>query len=94
MSSGQPSTLAKNECSGDENASLDVWAHEKGQIKNMDIRSKVGAATIVDKMRENWLRWFGPVNRRPTDAPFRKCNYETAHGKMVEGDLGRLGKRL
>ncbi|CAN6547470.1 unnamed protein product [Malus baccata var. baccata] len=72
-----------------------MYGHmRKEQIKNMDIRSKVGAATIVDKMRENWLRWFGPVNRRPTDAPFRKCNYETAHGKMVEGDLRRLGKRL
>lgn len=34
------------------------------------------------KMRENRLRWFGHVNRRPMDAPIRRCDYETkAQGK-------------
>ena len=28
-------------------------------IKNEDIWSKVGVATIEGNIRENWLRWFG-----------------------------------
>ena len=44
MLASQASAHAKNECSGDENASLGVRAHEKYMIKNEDIRGKVGVA--------------------------------------------------
>ncbi|KAM1019201.1 hypothetical protein ACFX2I_040617 [Malus domestica] len=45
------------------------------KIRNEDIRGKVGVAEIVGKLRENWLRWFGHVQRRPIDAPVRRCEY-------------------
>lgn len=39
-----------------------------------DIRDKARIATIEDKMRKNQLRWFGHMNRRSINAPFRKCD--------------------
>ena len=40
--------------------------------RNEDICIKIGVASIEEKMRENRLRWFGHVRRRPTDAPVRR----------------------
>ena len=57
----------------------------KDKIGNEDIRGKVGVAEIVGKMRENRLRWFGHVQRRPNDAPVRRCDY----GTEVQGRRGR-----
>ncbi|KAM1474644.1 hypothetical protein ACFX2I_030635 [Malus domestica] len=85
MLGGEASTRTQNGCSGDEDASLDVWATRKDKIRNEDIRGKVGVAEIEGKMRENRLRWFGHVQRRPTDAPIRRCDY----GTEVQGRRGR-----
>ena len=41
----------------------------RDKVRNEDIRIKIGSASIEEKMRENHLRWFGYVRRRPTDAP-------------------------
>ncbi|KAM2674352.1 hypothetical protein EV2_015554 [Malus domestica] len=57
----------------------------KDKIRNEDIRGKVGVAEIEGKMRENRLRWFGHVQRMPTDAPIRRCDY----GTEVQGRRGR-----
>ncbi|KAM2920166.1 hypothetical protein COP2_042051 [Malus domestica] len=57
----------------------------KDKIRNEDIRGKVGVAKIEGKRRENRLRWFGHVQRRPTDAPVRRCD----HGTEVQGRRGR-----
>ncbi|CAN6561755.1 unnamed protein product [Malus baccata var. baccata] len=57
----------------------------KDKIRNEDIRGKVGVAEIEGKMRENRLRWVGHVQRRPTDAPVRRCDY----GTKVQGRRGR-----
>ena len=41
-------------------------------MRNEDIRTKIGVASIEEKMRENRLRWFGHVRRRPTDTSARR----------------------
>ena len=47
----------------------------------------VGIALIDDKMRENRLRWFRHIQRRPLDAPIRKSNlliiYDNARGRVL-----------
>jgi len=45
-------------------------------IRNDTIRERVGVATIVEKLVENILRWFGHVDRRPVDAVVRRV-YQT-----------------
>ncbi|WMV16256.1 hypothetical protein MTR67_009641 [Solanum verrucosum] len=60
------------------------------KIRNEVIREKVGVASVVDKLREARLRWFGHVKRRCADAPVRRCE-----GLVVEGmrrGRGRLKK--
>ena len=44
----------------------------RDKVRNEDIRTKIGVASIEEKMRENRLRWFGRVRRRPTDALVRR----------------------
>ena len=44
----------------------------KDRIRNEHIREIVGVAPIEDKMRENRLRWFGHIQRKPLDALVRK----------------------
>ena len=41
-------------------------------MRNEDIRTKIGVASIEQKMRENCRRGFGHVRRRPKDAPVRR----------------------
>lgn len=45
------------------------------RIKNKNIRDKLGVAPLEDKIRENRLRWFGYVYRRPIDTAFRKIDF-------------------
>ncbi|WMV56140.1 hypothetical protein MTR67_049525 [Solanum verrucosum] len=50
------------------------------KIRNEVIREKVGVASVVDKMREARLRWFGHVKRRSADAPVRRCEVMVVEG--------------
>jgi len=45
---------------------------QRDKVRNEYIRTKIGVASIEEKMRENRLRWFDHVRRRPTDAPVRR----------------------
>jgi hypothetical protein len=36
----------------------------ENRIRNEYLRGRIGVALIVDKMRENRLRWFGHMMRR------------------------------
>ena len=47
----------------------------RDKVRNEDIHTKIGVASIEEKMRENRLRWFGHVRRRPTDAPVRRVEH-------------------
>ena len=56
------------------------------KVRNEDIRSLVGVAPIEDKMRENRLRWFGRIRRRPMDAPVRRVEkIDIEQGKKLRG---------
>ena len=56
------------------------------KVRNEDIRSLVGVALIEDKMRENRLRWFGHIRRRPTDAPVRRVEkIDIVQSKKLRG---------
>ncbi|KAG5604823.1 hypothetical protein H5410_026315 [Solanum commersonii] len=57
------------------------------KIRNEVIREKVGVASMVDKLREARLRWFGHVKRRGADAPVRRCE-----GLVVEGTRRGRGR--
>ena len=46
----------------------------KDKVRNEYFREIVGVAPIEDKLRENRLRWFGHVKRRPLSAPVRKSD--------------------
>ena len=45
----------------------------RDKMRNEDVRIKIGVAPIGEKMRENLLRWFGHVRRRPTDASVQRA---------------------
>jgi len=55
----------EDECSRDANTRRD-------KMRNEDIRTKIGVDSIEEKMRENHLRWFDHVRRRPTDTPVQR----------------------
>ncbi|RXH79026.1 hypothetical protein DVH24_040173 [Malus domestica] len=64
-------------------------------IQNEDIQGKVGVAIIEDKMRENRFRWFGRVNRRPTNLkPYSKFGFGSLEKKKKtpEACLGGSGE--
>jgi hypothetical protein len=43
----------------------------KNQIRNNDIRNKLGLAPIQEKLVQHRLWWFGPIQRRPLEAQVR-----------------------
>ena len=43
-------------------------------MRNEDIRTKKGVASIEEK-RENRLRWFDHVRRRPTDVSVQRVEH-------------------
>jgi len=62
----------------------------RDKVRNENIRTKIGVTFIEEKMRENRLRWFGHVRRRPTDAPVRRV--ERIKLRQVKRAQGRLTK--
>ena len=46
----------------------------RGKIKNEQIHKMIEVAPNEEKMRENRLRWFGHIQRRPINTPVRKSD--------------------
>jgi hypothetical protein len=44
----------------------------KDQIRNDDIRGKLGVTPIQEKLVQHYLRWFSHIQRRHPEAPV--CN--------------------
>ena len=62
----------EDECSTVAEMHMLCWVcgnTRRDKVRNEDIRTKIGVASIEEKMRKNHLRWFGHVRRRPIDAP-------------------------
>jgi hypothetical protein len=43
----------------------------RDQIRNYDIRDKLGVTPIQEKLVQHYLRWFGHIQRRPPEASVR-----------------------
>ena len=54
---------------------------KRDKIRNERICKMIEVAPIEEKMRENRLRWFGHIQRRPINASVRKS--DTIH---IEGN--------
>jgi len=53
------------------------WMSDKttqDRIRNDTIKERVGVTPKVEEMVENWLRWFGHVERRPVDVVVRRVD--------------------
>jgi hypothetical protein len=61
----------------------------KDQVRNDDIRDRLGVASIEEKLVKYVLRWFGHVQRRPPEAPVcsrilsRDSNEKRGRGTMT-----------
>ena len=47
---------------------------KREKVSNERIRKIIEVAPIEEKMRENRLRWFGHIQRRPINVPVRKSD--------------------
>jgi hypothetical protein len=43
----------------------------RDQVRNDDIRERLGVAPVGEKLMQHHLRWFGHMQRRPAGAPIR-----------------------
>ncbi|PIO65553.1 hypothetical protein TELCIR_12769 [Teladorsagia circumcincta] len=55
------------------------------RVRNEDVRSVMQTAPIQFKVREQRLRWYGHVLRRPQDHPIRTATDFEAQGKRPRG---------
>ncbi|GKE02562.1 hypothetical protein Tco_1390545 [Tanacetum coccineum] len=54
-------------------------------ISNRVFRAKLNVDSIIDKMRERRLRWFGHLKRRPQTAPVRRVEAMVVDGSRRRG---------
>ncbi|GKA40650.1 retrovirus-related pol polyprotein LINE-1 [Tanacetum coccineum] len=65
-----------------------VWTYGKtmvDMIPNGVFRAGLDVDSIIDKMREGRLRWFGHVKRRPQNAPVRRVEAMLVEGSRRRG---------
>ena len=55
------------------------------RIRNEVFRERLGVASIVDKIKEWRLRWFGHVRRRQTTEPVRVVETLSVEGRRSRG---------
>ncbi|XP_071728144.1 uncharacterized protein [Rutidosis leptorrhynchoides] len=74
--------MGRNKVVGPDQIPIEAWRclGEDGVRENLGVRS------IIDKLREGRIRWFGYVMRRPPLAPVRRVKELTVDG------VGRRGR--
>jgi hypothetical protein len=59
----------------------------RDRIRNDDIRERLGVTPVEENLVQHRLRWFGHIQRRPTEAPVRSgvirrsCNEKRDRGR-------------
>ncbi|GJZ95526.1 hypothetical protein Tco_0667860 [Tanacetum coccineum] len=64
------------------------WTYGKSMvdmIPNRVFRAELDVDSIIDKMREGRLRWFGHLKRRPQTAPVRRVEAMVVDGSRRRG---------
>ncbi|GKG42726.1 hypothetical protein Tco_0477024, partial [Tanacetum coccineum] len=54
-------------------------------IPNRVFRAELNVDSIIDKMREGRLRWYGHVKRRPQTSPVRRVEALLVDGSRTRG---------
>nr|GEX86859.1 hypothetical protein [Tanacetum cinerariifolium] len=70
-----------------------LWTYGKtmaDMIPNEIFRAALDVDSIIDKMREGRLRWFGHVKRRPQSAPVRRVEAVVVEGSRRKGMRGEM----
>jgi hypothetical protein len=62
----------------------------RDKIRNDNIRERIGVASMLEKMVETRLRWFGHVERRNVDFVVRRVD----HDSQVTRGRGRPRKTM
>ncbi|KAF0752588.1 Uncharacterized protein FWK35_00011041 [Aphis craccivora] len=81
-------------CCGDENVRWMIGVTREDRIRNEYIRGSIGVAPIVDKLRENRLRWLGHVLRRKKTEAFSVTKNMSFDGKRRRGNPKKYGLKL
>ncbi|PIO63301.1 hypothetical protein TELCIR_15099, partial [Teladorsagia circumcincta] len=68
-----------------EDAKMSLRLDATGQGRNEDVRAVMQTAPVQLKMREQRLRWYGHVLRRPQDHPIRTAMEFEVEGKRPRG---------
>jgi len=61
------------------------WVIREERIRNKYIRGSIDVVSIIDKMRENRLRWFGLVMKREDLKAVRTVMELRVNGKRGRG---------
>jgi hypothetical protein len=48
-----------------------ICGNTRDQVRNNDIRERLGVAPVEEKLVQHRLRWFGHIQRTPAEAPVR-----------------------
>jgi len=61
------------------------WVTREDRIRNEYVRGSVRVMSIVDKMRENRLRWFGHIMKREDSEAVRTIMELSVKGRRGRG---------
>jgi len=65
-----------------------IYGHtRRDQVRNDDIRDRLGVAPMKEKLVQHRLRWFGHIQRRPLETPVRSGIL--SHDSNVKRGRGR-----
>ena len=67
----EKTTCSTDKCRGNAYVALDLRSYKKGSSSERKKRDRLWVAPIEEKLVQHRLRWFGHVQRRPSETPVR-----------------------